>query len=111
MNKITALPVTRNATYGFWTHPCFDELCGDREGVTTAEFNEWVDANGLQSSMSFLECSDDEEARAEYESGEGSFTKWSPERPDGDGWFVGSIHDTEDGPVCIWFRHVEGGAA
>ena len=23
----------------------------------------------------------------------------------GDGWFVGSIHDTEDGPICIWLRH------
>lgn len=27
-----------------------------------------------------------------------------PERPEGEGWFVGSIHDTEDGPVCIWLR-------
>ncbi|MCV5421355.1 hypothetical protein OFN47_32105, partial [Escherichia coli] len=24
--------------------------------------------------------------------------------PEGEGWFVGSIHDTEDGPVCIWLR-------
>lgn len=29
---------------------------------------------------------------------------WEPERPEGEGWFVGSIHDTEDGPVCIWLR-------
>jgi len=29
---------------------------------------------------------------------------WQPESPTGDGWFVGSIHDTEDGAVCIWLR-------
>ncbi|HFO4393433.1 TPA: hypothetical protein ACHJWK_005297, partial [Escherichia coli] len=23
----------------------------------------------------------------------------------GDGWFIGSIHDTEDGPVCVWLRN------
>ncbi|EHU9778498.1 hypothetical protein KZ562_005197, partial [Escherichia coli] len=32
---------------------------------------------------------------------------WEPERPEGDGWFIGSIHDTEDGPVCIWLRNCE----
>jgi len=24
--------------------------------------------------------------------------------PPGEGWFTGSIHDTEDGPVCVWLR-------
>ncbi|HFO4767186.1 TPA: hypothetical protein ACHJ1G_005562, partial [Escherichia coli] len=23
----------------------------------------------------------------------------------GNGWFIGSIHDTEDGPVCVWLRN------
>ncbi|EPV4612083.1 hypothetical protein ACV4SA_004811, partial [Escherichia coli] len=22
-----------------------------------------------------------------------------------EGWFIGSIHDTEDGPVCVWLRN------
>lgn len=30
---------------------------------------------------------------------------WKPSKPDGDGWFIVSIHDTEDGPACIWIRH------
>ncbi|HFO5431081.1 TPA: hypothetical protein ACHKAL_003391, partial [Escherichia coli] len=30
---------------------------------------------------------------------------WKPERPEGEGWFIGSIHDTEDGPVCVWLRN------
>jgi hypothetical protein len=32
---------------------------------------------------------------------------WQPSAPAGDGWFIGSIHDTEDGPVCIWLREVK----
>lgn len=28
-----------------------------------------------------------------------------PEWPEGDGWFIGSIHDTEDGPACVWLRN------
>ncbi|MED9131274.1 hypothetical protein RCM40_10780, partial [Escherichia marmotae] len=24
---------------------------------------------------------------------------------EGEGWFIGSIHDTEDGPVCVWLRN------
>lgn len=31
---------------------------------------------------------------------------WIPEPPDDDdGWFLGSVHDTGDGPVCYWLRH------
>ncbi|EOK3493480.1 hypothetical protein ACJQTL_004904, partial [Escherichia coli] len=30
---------------------------------------------------------------------------WEPERPEGNGWFIGSIHDAEDGPVCVWLRN------
>ena len=30
---------------------------------------------------------------------------WKPERPEGESWFIGSIHDTEDGPVCVWLRN------
>ncbi|EHS1468042.1 hypothetical protein KVU04_000898, partial [Salmonella enterica subsp. enterica serovar Typhimurium] len=34
---------------------------------------------------------------------------WQPEAPEGERWFVGSIHDTEDGEVCIWLRNVQDG--
>lgn len=36
----------------------------------------------------------------------GASSAWEPPRPEGEGWFVLSIHDTEDwGPVCVWVRH------
>ena len=107
MIPITAVPVERDDEYGFWTHPAFDELCGDREGVPAAEFHEWLAINGLEYSMDELCFCGYELAQAEYEIN-GSFTQWQPEPPTGEGWFIGSIHDSEDGPVCIWFRNAEG---
>lgn len=101
---IMALRVERDH-YGQWTHPALDELCGDREGVPTSEFNEWVDQNGLEYSMDELMNCGYEAAQAEYELS-GTFTKWQPEQPAGKGWFMGSIYGTEDGPVCIWLREV-----
>jgi hypothetical protein len=34
----------------------------------------------------------------------GMVSRVVPEPPDDDGWFLGSVHDTGDGPVCYWFR-------
>ena len=34
-------------------------------------------------------------------------SSWQPSGIKGDGWFVGSIHDTDDGAVCIWLRSKE----
>ena len=38
----------------------------------------------------------------------GESSELQPSGIKGDGWFVGSIHDTEDGAVCIWLRHAGG---
>ncbi|ELF4772648.1 hypothetical protein ACKQC9_23480 [Klebsiella michiganensis] len=108
MSTITALPVERDPEYGFWTHPAFDELCGDREGVPFSEFREWLDANGLESVTEYMDSSNDKSVLAEHELF-GTFIQWQPESPHGDGWFIGSIHDTEDGPVCVWLREVKHG--
>ncbi|WP_366557365.1 hypothetical protein [Pantoea rodasii] len=34
----------------------------------------------------------------------GNCGAWQPSGPAGEGWFTGSIHDTDDGPVCVWLR-------
>lgn len=105
MTKITALPVERDE-YGYWTHPIYAAFCGDRDYIQTAEFNEWLKEQGLGWSVSYR---DDEDISDEVDSCD--ISAWQPETPAGDGWFVGSIHDTEDGAVCIWLRNIEGGAA
>lgn len=100
--EITALPVERDES-GYWTHPAYSSLCAEREHVPIEEFDTWLNHHGLEWSYNSLECSEDPTAIREYELN-GSFAKWHPIDP-GYGWFVGSIHDSEDGPVCIWLRN------
>lgn len=99
-----ALAVERNEG-GYWTHPDYLELFGGREIISKAEFVEFCDKNSIESTIVELECDDDEEVNKSYfEDGNPDISKWEPSKPDGDGWFIGSIHDTDDGPICVWFR-------
>ena len=43
---------------------------------------------------------------ADWEKGK-NISDWLPSALEGEGWFIGSIHDTEDGPVCVWLREVK----
>lgn len=108
---ITALPVERDE-YGFWTHPKYEEFCDGRESIPTAEFDEWMQANGMEWGISYLETEPDAEVIRDryFETGNPDVSGWNPIAPAGSGWFVGSIHDTEDGPVCIWLRGKSDGA-
>ncbi|SEL40329.1 hypothetical protein SAMN04487787_110114 [Kosakonia sacchari] len=96
---IAPLPVERDQ-YGYWTHPVYEEFCDGREHIPTAEFNAWVTANGLEWTVDYRDEEEIDPAADGYD-----ISKWQPEAPAGDGWFVGSIHDTEDGAVCIWLRN------
>jgi hypothetical protein len=102
MSKITALPVYICPDYG-WTHPAYEAFCDGRESVPEVEFSAWLKANGLQSQSVRLDIDDESIAAHEYKT-LGSIGLWEPEMPEGDGWFVGSIHDTDYGPICVWLR-------
>lgn len=39
-----------------------------------------------------------------YDAKEFNFAAWTPASPEGTGWCLVSIHDTEDGPVAWWLR-------
>lgn len=101
-NTITELPVERN-DIGYWSHPAFEALIGDREGISSSEFDAWLQANNLEDAYSYWGEEDSKEYLEYAESG--SFAKWQPTPPAGLGWFICSIHETEDdGPICIWLR-------
>lgn len=34
---------------------------------------------------------------------------WTPSRPEGEGWLLAAIYDTEDGPVALYVRSADGG--
>jgi hypothetical protein len=69
------------------------------------KWKEWFAEQGLSYTLVFLEHDASDEVRnIYYDRGEPDCREWTPSKPDGDGWFCLSIHDTNDGPVCWWAR-------
>ncbi|WP_190320378.1 hypothetical protein [Enterobacter asburiae] len=104
-SSLSPLPVNRDEQ-GLWTHPEYSALFGDRDGVSETEFNAWCDARSVVSALSYLDSDDDNPVvRTEYfDNGNvEAIVRWNPKPPEGKGWFLGSIHDSEDGPVAVWF--------
>ncbi|HDL6887666.1 TPA: hypothetical protein PXM39_003627 [Yersinia enterocolitica] len=100
---MTVLPeIVQRDEQGCWTNSNF--YTG-----TDALFNHWLEKQNLEHCISFMDCGDDSTCQAlmaKYNSGSADFSGWLPEAPEGGGWFVGSIHDSEEGPVCIWLRFI-----
>ncbi len=96
---ITPLPVERNQ-YGYWTHPVYEEFCDGREYISNEDFNVWMKDKGLEWKVDYW---DEEDIAPEVDGYD--LSAWEPKAPAGEGWFVGSIHDTDDGAVCIWLRN------
>lgn len=94
--------------YGYWTHPEYFEPANGNEYGFPGEFDAWLYKHNLQCHIMSIECDDQagEVAERHFEGQlDGDISEWQPTKPDGNGWFIGSIHDTEDGPYCIWFRN------
>ncbi|MGP7732971.1 hypothetical protein [Oceanimonas smirnovii] len=100
--KVTAVPVDRDEQ-GFWSHPRFAEGLDDGGEYIARS---WFTDQGLEIDLVMFENDASEElVDAWFDDGLSDCRAWEPSRPDGDGWFTFSIHDTEDGPVCMWVRH------
>ncbi len=107
---IVSVDVSRDE-HGYWAHPALI-----RSGCETpAELCYWLRTHGLEC---FVMTMRDEATEAfaagftdEAPDARGWLPEppdndgWLPEPPDNDGWFLGSVHDTSDGPVCYWFRN------
>lgn len=99
---IQAVDVARNLN-GYWSHPDmpdFDEAY--------QAFRAWLEAQGLTVSVSRLESEDEDHPTyiSYFDKSNPGVLQWTPESPDGAGWFTLSIHDTEDGPVWVWVQRV-----
>lgn len=93
--------VARHAD-GSWTHPEYPQW---DESTTMDAINYWFDSQGLERGVVFFEYDAPQELQDAWsENGDSPLAKWQPTMPKGDGWFILSIHDTDDGPVCIWAR-------
>lgn len=103
---ITALEPQRDEC-GFWTHPYFFVPANGGEFAAPGELEACLDDNRVTGRLKWLEDEVTEEQMEALEAGEFDFSLWNPTPPEGEGWFIGSIHDTEDGPVCYWMRPVD----
>ena len=96
---LNAMDPVRNRN-GYWRHPDWPEEESDE--VMKA----WLSLIGYEIAMAWLESDEDaEDVQTRYENGDIDILAWHPKPPaEGEGWFIVSIHDHEDGPVCIWAR-------
>jgi len=85
---------------GHWTHPAWP-----RDGEEDAIPKSWFAEKGLELFIVEMEADAPEEITDQYfERGDPNCSSWQPSCPPGNGWFIFSIHETDDGPVCVWVR-------
>ncbi|QIR27540.1 hypothetical protein [Kluyvera genomosp. 3] len=90
---------------GYWTHPAAALQPDWDEGTSSAEMQDWYLAQGLEVKTVNLEDQDyDLQERILEEAGE--LREWDPLPPDGDGWFLFCIFDTESGAHAEFARRL-----
>ena len=106
MSQIKAATIKRDE--GYWTHPDFPEW---DEGTTRAESEAWAADNGGEFVAIWFE-SDAPENLIErfFDDGDSDISDWNPVC-EKSGSFLLSIHDTEDGPVALFFDPKNNGSA
>lgn len=104
IKPIEPVEVVRDAE-GWFSHPqYFTEPEWDIDSMTSEDFYNYLKDRDIDYAITDME-GDDFDMHTRYcEEGQCDCSAWEPSRPAGDGWFVLSIHDTEDGPVCVWGR-------
>lgn len=112
--RISPAEVTRDE-YGYWLHPDFPHF---EEVIITSEWQDYLDQNKLQSKFVDMDGDAPEYVTDGYfATGNPEYcSAWEPTPPDGEGYFLFGIWDTDDGPTSCWVRHNEdagalGGAA
>lgn len=104
MKQIQPMEPQRNRE-GYWTHPDMP-VC-----ESSAQFDAWQAEQGFECSVVMLDGDDSEgseDAKERYfDHGNTDILCWQPSMPEGEGWFIVSIHDSEEGPVCVWIRYAQ----
>lgn len=100
--EISAQPVVRDR-WGGWTHPDFFVPAGGNEYPQHGEFEAWLTTHNLAAAFTWME-NDAPDWMLQAFRNTGDCSCWEPSGPAGESWFTGSIHDTDDGPVCVWLR-------
>lgn len=96
--------------YGFWYHSALKE--SQEEDITKVE-----GAEGMEFKFVSFESDASDELQGLYERGStlnvndtsadgwvDAVRAWEPTKPEGDGWFLFAIYDTDDGPHACFTR-------
>jgi hypothetical protein len=87
--------------FGMWLHPAFPWHEVPEGGHVDDYAKEW----GYQCHFQTLEGDAPESVVERYsEANDPDYSYWTPSTPKGEGWFLGAIYDTEDGPAACWMR-------
>ena len=106
--KITPVAVERDEN-GYWEHPKYIAWFADFL-TYDGGFDAWMEAIGMQIEFTELETDVDfcsQAGKRWFSKGYEDISEWGPSMPDGEGWFIVSIHYTGDGPVCVWLREAK----
>jgi hypothetical protein len=82
----------------------------DMDGIGWDEFDmgPQLRALGWASTTVCFESDASDEARARYDEGNSpDCSYWTPTPPEGAGWLLAAIYDTEDGPVALYVRSAD----
>lgn len=84
---------------GYWDHPGFPWLY----------MEEGMDVQAILEGMGFVVTFGWAESQLTFEEHDqmieaNDFSNWRPEKPEGKGWYLISIRDTENGAAAIWVR-------
>lgn len=102
---IQPVEVVRDADGG-WSHPQLPDF-GEAEHIPVEEWQAWLNDQQLECVCVEFEYDAPEELTDAWaDDGCAPMAKWEPTKPEGDGWFMLGIWDTEDGPVCYWLRRI-----
>jgi hypothetical protein len=83
----------------------------DMEGIGWDEFEmgPQLRAIGWHSTTVCFESDASHEQKERYDEGNSpDCSYWTPSWPEGDGWLLAAIYDTEDGPVALYVRRADG---
>lgn len=90
---------------GWWSH--LDYLPEFDDEITEAQFNGSCARRQIETKISYMEADVEPEIVDTYmNDGQINYSAWDIQHPAEPGWFILSIHDAEDGSVCIWGRQV-----
>lgn len=86
---------------GYYMHPGIPDFNDDNDALAN-----WIYEQQLTINVQFLFEADkqSDEFKHYFEHG-GNAEKWQPVQPDDSGWFMLSLFETDDGPVCWWTKH------